>query len=60
MDNKDKIKLTNFSSGAGWACKLSPDTLSQVLRTINQDLNTEQAYGFESMDDCCNEPLASF
>ena len=59
MDNKDKIKLTSFSSGAGWACKLSPDTLSQVLRTINQDLNTEQAYGFESMDDCCIYTLDS-
>ena len=23
------------------------------MRTINQDLNNEQAYGFESMDDCC-------
>ena len=53
MTNNNKIKLTSFSSGAGWACKLSPDTLSQVLRTINQDLNNEQAYGFESMDDCC-------
>ena len=32
---------------------MSPDTLSQVLRTINQDLNSNKAYGFESMDDCC-------
>ncbi len=32
---------------------MSPDTLSQVLSTINQDLKNNQAYGFENMDDCC-------
>ena len=53
MNNKDKIKLTSYSSGAGWACKLSPDTLSQVLSSINQNLDPQKNYGFESMDDCC-------
>ncbi len=38
---------------------MSPDTLSQVLRSINQDLNEEQSYGFESMDDCCIYTLES-
>ena len=38
---------------------MSPDTLSQVLRTINQDLNNQHAYGFESMDDCCIYTLES-
>ena len=59
MDNKNNIKLTSFSSGAGWACKLSPDTLSQVLRSINQNLDEQQSYGFESMDDCCIYTLES-
>ena len=53
MANNEDIKLTSYSSGAGWACKLSPDTLAQVLSSLNQDLNPEKSYGFESMDDCC-------
>ncbi len=32
---------------------MSPDTLSQVLSSLNQHLDLEQSYGFESMDDCC-------
>ena len=31
---KQKSRLTQFSSGAGWACKLSPEDLSQVLRNL--------------------------
>ena len=49
----DKIKLTKYSSGAGWACKLSQEKLSQVLSSLNQQLDPNQSYGFESMDDCC-------
>ena len=49
----DKIKLTRYSSGAGWACKLSQEKLSQVLSSINQQANINQSYGFDSMDDCC-------
>ena len=32
---------------------MSPETLSQVLSSINQNINSHQSYGFESMDDCC-------
>ena len=52
MTTKDKIKLTSYSSGAGWACKLSPDILTQVLSGLNQQLDQNQNYGFENMDDC--------
>ena len=52
MTNKDKIKLTRYSSGAGWACKLSPETLSQVLGSINNQTNKNTNYGFEDFDDC--------
>ena len=38
---------------------MSPDTLSQVLRSINQNLDEQQSYGFESMDDCCIYTLES-
>ena len=34
---KQKIKLTQFSSGAGWACKLAPEALSQVLGNLNKN-----------------------
>ena len=52
MDKRDKIRLTQYSSGAGWACKLSPETLSQVLRSINNQSNKNTNYGFENFDDC--------
>ena len=32
---------------------MSPETLSQVLSSLNQQLDPNQSYGFESMDDCC-------
>jgi len=38
---------------------LSPDTLSQVLSSLNQHLDLEQSYGFENMDDCCIYTLDS-
>ena len=48
---KENVKLTKFSSGAGWACKLSPEDLSQVLRNLN-NLNTDNTIiDFTSYDD---------
>ena len=48
---KDKIKLTQFSSGAGWACKLSPEALSQVLRNLNQKSKNNTLIDYKSFDD---------
>lgn len=48
---KEKIKLTRFSSGAGWACKLSPEDLSQVLRNLNTTSSNNVLIDFSSFDD---------
>ena len=48
---KENIKLTKFSSGAGWACKLSPEDLSQVLRNLNNADTDNIQIDFSSFDD---------
>ena len=51
MNNKSNIKLTQYSSGAGWACKIPPKELTQVLSRLN-GLNDDKQSGFKSFDDC--------
>ena len=48
------IKLTKFSSGAGWACKLGPADLNEALKNIKETFYSKknQTSGFESFDDC--------
>ena len=46
------IKLTQFSSGAGWASKISAKELTQVLSKLNP-ITDHNSKGFESLDDCC-------
>ena len=48
---KQKIKLTQFSSGAGWACKLAPEALSQVLGNLNKNSNSNTLIDYKSFDD---------
>ena len=48
---KENIKLTRFSSCAGWACKLSPEDLSQVLRNLNNADTDNIQIDFSSFDD---------
>ena len=52
MNNTKKIKLTQYSSGAGWACKLSAKDLTQVLSKLNSISNSNSNSGFENFDDC--------
>ena len=52
MNNDSKIKLTRFSSGAGWACKLSAKDLTQVLSKLNPFENSKDNSGYENFDDC--------
>ena len=52
MDNTKKIKLTQYSSGAGWACKLSAKDLTQVLSKLNSISKSNTNSGFENFDDC--------
>ena len=58
MDEKiiKEFKLTQFSTGAGWACKLSPQDLAQVLGKMKIDL-PENAVGFDTSEDCAVFPL---
>ena len=52
MKSDKIIKLTEYSPGAGWACKLSASDLSQVLGKLNIPGNNDKASGFETFDDC--------
>ena len=51
MSKLDKIKLTHYSHGAGWACKIGPKDLSQVLRNINSKFKDNVIVGFDESDD---------
>ena len=52
MENNNKIKLTHYSKGAGWACKISAKELTQVLSKLNSiPLNNTES-GFDKFDDC--------
>ena len=48
---EEKIKLTQFSSGAGWACKLAPEALSQVLGSLNKITEGNALIDYKSFDD---------
>ena len=50
MNNKPKVKLTQYSSGAGWACKIPAKELTQVLSKLNQ-FNDGKSI-FKNFDDC--------
>ena len=52
MEQTEKIKLTQYSSGAGWACKIGAEDLTQVLSKLNIVSNKKNQSGFESFDDC--------
>ena len=52
MKNKENIKLTQYSPGAGWACKLSANELTQVLSNLKNISSNSSIGGFKSFDDC--------
>jgi len=52
MENTKIIKLTEYSPGAGWACKLSASDLAQVLGKLNILNDNDKSSGFETFDDC--------
>ena len=49
-------RLTQFSPGAGWACKLSPSDLAHVLGKIKGNL-PKNTIGFDLSEDCAIYPL---
>ena len=52
------IKLTSYSSGAGWACKINPEDLGKILENLGlKNSETDSISGFENYDDCSIFPL---
>ena len=50
MKEKD-VKLTSLSHGAGWACKIGPNDLAQVLSNLKTPKFDTVKVGFETSDD---------
>ena len=55
----NKIKLTSLSSGAGWACKINPKDLGEILEKLNKSslITNNNIRGFSTSDDCSVYPL---
>ena len=51
MNNRHKIRLTTLSHGSGWACKIGPGDLSDVLKKLKQPNHDSVVLGFEGSDD---------
>ena len=51
MNKKEKIRLTTLSHGSGWACKIGPGDLSEVLGNLKQTYHHSVVLGFEGADD---------
>ena len=53
------IKLTSYSSGAGWACKINPKDLGEILEKLNKTelLLNENVKGYQTSDDCSIYPI---
>ena len=45
------VRLTQFSSGAGWACKLNPEGLQEVLNNLKHSSSQFDQISFETSDD---------
>ena len=50
------VKLTQFSKGAGWASKLSPKDLTQVLSKLKMHI-PKGVIGFDTSEDCSVFPI---
>ena len=51
MIKKEEIRLTTLSTGAGWACKIGPGDLSEILGNLKQYQDDSVVLGYESSDD---------
>ena len=51
MSNKEKIRLSTLSHGAGWACKIGPSDLAQVLGNVKMKSNNSIISDYTSTDD---------
>ena len=51
MNDKKKIRLTLHSHGSGWACKIGPGDLSDVLSKLKVEKHDSVLIGFDGADD---------
>ncbi len=51
MKTKEQIRLSTLSHGSGWACKIGPDDLAQVLGDLVQKNDDRVIVGYENSDD---------
>ena len=51
MNDKEKIRLTLLSHGSGWACKIGPGDLSEILENLKIPKNDNVLIGFDGADD---------
>ena len=51
MIKHNEIKLTEYSHGSGWACKIGPEDLAQVLGNLETVTNENVIVGFNESDD---------
>lgn len=50
--NENDIKLTRHASSAGWAAKISPDRLSEVLKALPEFRHDKLLAGYSKGEDC--------
>jgi len=55
----NNIKLTSYSSGAGWACKINPKDLGKILEKLseNSPVLNNNIGGYHTSDDCSIYPI---
>ena len=51
MNKKEKIRLTTLTHGSGWACKIGPEDLAQVLGTLKSKKDERVLVGYDDRDD---------
>lgn len=49
----EKVKLTQMTKSSGWAAKIGPETLAQVLSKLPKFKNDKLIVGLETSDDAC-------
>jgi len=57
----NNIKLTSYSSGAGWACKINPKDLGKILEKLskNSPVLKNNIGGYQTSDDCSIYPISN-
>ena len=51
MNDREKVRLTTLSHGSGWACKIGPEDLAQVLGNLKISTNDSVIADYSNTDD---------